>query len=92
MTTGKTPAFCFRCNAENPKTLADHAPNCPLVKEKNEKAQTLSKLINRFKQKNKSGETGYGRLNKGGVCKRCGEKVRSMLTHMSKCTGVRGTI
>ncbi len=86
MSSDKPLKFCFRCNAENPKTLADHAPNCPLAKEQAEKAQHVSKLVNRYRQRNKSGrDAGYGRLDKGGSCKRCGEKVRSLLTHLGKC-------
>ena len=31
--------------------------------------------------------TGLGRVNKPGYCKRCGDKVTSLLTHMSACKG-----
>ena len=80
------PKMCFRCHAVDPKKLSDHAPDCPLVKEKSEKAKNISRIINRFRQKNAQGShPGFSRVNKSGVCKRCGEKVSSLLTHLRKC-------
>ncbi len=79
---------CFRCNAVDTGKLSDHKPNCPVVKEKEEKARKITTLVNRYRQKNKSvTERGYGRLNKPGDCKQCGEQVTSLLTHLGKCQG-----
>ena len=80
--------ICFRCNAVNVVTLSDHKPACPLLRDKKERAQNIKDIVNRYNHKNKaSGDRSFGRINKPGYCKRCGEKVTSLLTHMSACKG-----
>lgn len=80
--------ICFRCNAVNVVKLSDHKPECPLLRDKKEHAKDLKDLVNRYSHKNKaSGDRSFGRINKPGYCKRCGEKVTSLLTHMSACKG-----
>ncbi|HAZ07283.1 MAG TPA: hypothetical protein DCZ01_01900 [Elusimicrobia bacterium] len=82
------PKTCFRCNAVDHGKLSDHKPNCPVVKEEEEKKRKISTMVNRYRQRNKSvSDRGYGRLNKPGNCKQCGEKVSSLLTHLGKCRG-----
>ena len=80
--------ICFRCNAVNVVKLSDHKPECPLLRDKKERANDIKDLVNRYSHKNKaSGKGTFGRVNKPGYCKRCGEKVTSLLTHMSACKG-----
>ena len=88
MSEERPPKTCFRCNALDHGRLSDHKPNCPVVREKEEKARKLTTMVNRYRQRNKSvSDRGYGRLNKPGNCKQCGEKVASLLTHLGKCKG-----
>lgn len=80
--------ICFRCNAVNVVKLSDHKPECPVVKDKTNRANDIKDLVNRYNHKNKaSGDRSLGRVNKPGYCKRCGEKVTSLLTHLSACKG-----
>ena len=80
--------ICFRCNAVNVVKLSDHKPECPVVKDKTNRANNIKDLVNRYNHKNKaSGDRSLGRVNKPGYCKRCGEKVTSLLTHLSACKG-----
>lgn len=51
-------------------------------------ADDIKDIVNRYSHKNKAaGKGALGRVNKPGYCKRCGEKVTSLLTHMSACKG-----
>lgn len=80
--------ICFRCNAVNVVKLSDHKPECPLLKDRKDRADDIKDLVNRYSHKNKAaGKGAFGRVNKPGYCKRCGEKVTSLLTHMSACKG-----
>ncbi len=80
--------ICFRCNAVNVVKLSDHKPECPLLKDKKNRADDIKDLVNRYSHKNKAaGKGSLGRVNKPGYCKRCGEKVTSLLTHLSVCKG-----
>lgn len=80
--------ICFRCNAVNVVRLSDHKPECPVVRDKTERAKDVKNLVNRYNHKNKAaGDRSLGRVNKPGYCKRCGEKVASLLTHLSACKG-----
>ena len=80
--------ICFRCNAVNVVKLTDHKPECPLLRDKKERAKDIKDLVNRYSHKNKAaGGHALGRINKPGYCKRCGDKVTSLLTHMSACKG-----
>jgi len=80
--------ICFRCNAVNVVKLSDHKPECPLLKDRKDRADGVKDIINRYSHKNKAASKGgLGRVNKPGYCKRCGEKVASLLTHMSACKG-----
>ncbi|MEQ1919123.1 MAG: hypothetical protein ABL955_07995 [Elusimicrobiota bacterium] len=80
--------ICFRCNAVNVVKLSDHKPECPLLRDKKERANDIKDLVNRYSHKNKSSSKGtFGRVNKPGYCKRCGDKVTSLLTHLSVCKG-----
>ena len=68
--------------------LSDHKPECPLLRDKKERANDIKDIVNRYSHKNKaSGKGSLGRVNKPGYCKRCGDKVTSLLTHMSICKG-----
>jgi len=78
--------ICFRCNAVNVVKLSDHKPECPLLRDKKDRAKDIKDLVNRYNHKNKAAaDRSLGRVNKPGHCKRCGEKVTSLLTHMSAC-------
>ena len=80
--------ICFRCNAVNVVKLSDHKPECPLLKDKKNRAKDIKDLVNRYNHKNKAaGDHSLSRINKPGYCKRCGEKVTSLLTHMRACKG-----
>jgi hypothetical protein len=80
--------ICFRCNAVDVVKLSDHKPECPLLKDKQNRADGIKDLVNRYSHKNKAATKGtLGRVNKPGYCKRCGEKVTSLLTHLSVCKG-----
>lgn len=80
--------ICFRCNAVNVVKLSDHKTNCPLLRDKKDQAKDIKDLVNRYNHKNKAaGDRSLGRINTSGRCKRCGEKVASLLTHMSACKG-----
>ena len=80
--------ICFRCNAVNVVKLSDHKPECPLLKDKKDRAKDIKDLVNRYNHKNKAGsDKSLGRVNKPGYCKRCGDKVTSLLTHLSACKG-----
>jgi len=84
--------ICFRCNAVNVVKLSDHKPECPLLRDKKERANDIRDLVNRYSHKNKaSGKGSLGRVNKPGYCKRCGEKATSLLTHISVCKGAEPT-
>lgn len=76
--------MCFQCHAVAPKTLADHAPTCPLVKKKAAERDGLNRLLKRYKPKSTGG---VQRVNKPGNCKACGEKVVSLLGHLRHCKG-----
>ena len=80
--------ICFRCNAVNVVKMSDHKPECPLLKDRKDRADDIKDIVNRYSHKNKAaGKGALGRVNKPGYCKRCGEKVTSLLTHMSACKG-----
>ncbi|PIR19086.1 MAG: hypothetical protein COV48_03930 [Elusimicrobia bacterium CG11_big_fil_rev_8_21_14_0_20_64_6] len=80
--------ICFRCNAVNVVKLSDHKPECPLLRDKKNRANDIKDLVNRYSHKNKaSGPRTLGRINKPGYCKRCNEKVTSLLTHLTVCKG-----
>ncbi len=80
--------ICFRCNAVGVVKLSDHKPECPLLKDKKDRADGIKDIVNRYSHKNKAAHKGsLGRVNKPGYCKRCGEKVTSLLTHLSVCKG-----
>lgn len=80
--------ICFRCNAVGVVKLSDHKPECPLLRDKKERADGIKDIVNRYSHKNKaSAKAGFGRVNKPGYCKRCGDKVTSLLTHISACKG-----
>ncbi|MDO8757261.1 MAG: hypothetical protein Q7J64_04570 [Elusimicrobiota bacterium] len=80
--------ICFRCNAVNVVKLSDHKPECPLLKDRKDRADDIRDMVNRYSHKNKAaGKGALGRVNKPGYCKRCGEKVTSLLTHISACKG-----
>lgn len=84
--------ICFRCNAVNVVKLSDHKPECPLLRDKKDRAKDIKDLVNRYSHKNKaSGDRSLGRINKPGHCRRCGEKVASLLTHMRACKGAGAT-
>ncbi|MBI2386246.1 MAG: hypothetical protein HYV14_09565 [Elusimicrobia bacterium] len=84
--------ICFRCNAVNVVKLSDHKPECPVLRDRKERADGVKDIINRYSHKNKAaGKGGLGRINKPGCCKRCGEKVTSLLTHISVCSGPAAT-
>jgi hypothetical protein len=84
--------ICFRCNAVNVVKLSDHKPECPLLRDKNNRAKDIKDLVNRYNHKNKaSGDRTLARIDKPGHCKRCGEKVTSLLTHMRACKGAPAT-
>jgi hypothetical protein len=76
--------MCLSCNAIEPKSLADHAPTCHLVKRKTAERDGIDRLLKGYKPK---GTAGVQRVNKPGNCKRCGEKVSSLLSHMRACKG-----
>jgi len=80
--------ICFRCNAVNVVKMTDHKPECPLLRDRKERADGIKDLVNRYSHKNKAAsKSSFGRVNKPGYCKRCGDKVTSLLTHMSACKG-----
>lgn len=80
--------ICFRCNAVGVVKLSDHKPECPLLRDKKERAKGIKDLVNRYNHKNKaSRDRSLGRINKPGHCKRCGEQVASLLTHLRACKG-----
>lgn len=80
--------ICFRCNAVGVVKLSDHKPECPLLRDRKERADGIKDIVNRYSHKNKAAaKAGFGRVNKPGYCKRCGDKVTSLLTHMSACKG-----
>lgn len=80
--------ICFRCNAVGVVKLSDHKPDCPVLRDKSDRAKNVKDLVNRYNHKNKaSGDRSLGRVNKPGYCKRCGDKVTSLLTHMIVCKG-----
>lgn len=80
--------ICFRCNAVNVVKLSDHKPECPVVRDRKQRADGVKDIVNRYSHKNKAaGKGALGRINKPGYCKRCGEKVTSLLTHISVCKG-----
>ncbi|MBI4061900.1 MAG: hypothetical protein HY403_10760 [Elusimicrobia bacterium] len=80
--------ICFRCNAVGVARLSDHKPECPLLRDKKDRAKSIKDIVNRYNHKNKAaGDRSLGRINKPGYCKRCGEKVASLLTHLSACKG-----
>lgn len=78
------PEICLSCNAVAPKSLADHAPTCQLVKRKAAERENIDRMLKRYKPKNTSG---HQRLNKPGNCKVCGEKAASLLSHLRICKG-----
>jgi len=78
--------ICFRCNAVNVVKLSDHKPECPLLSDKKRRADDIKDIVNRYSHKNKAAGKGtLSRVDKPGYCKRCGEKVGSLLTHLSAC-------
>jgi len=79
--------ICFRCNAVGVVKLSDHKPECPLLQDKRDRAAGIKDIVNRYSHKNKAAGPRLGRVNKPGYCKRCGEKVTSLLTHISACKG-----
>lgn len=80
--------ICFRCNAVGVVKLTDHKPECPLLRDRKERADGIKDIVNRYSHKNKAAaKAGFGRVNKPGYCKRCGDKVTSLLTHISVCKG-----
>ncbi len=80
--------ICFRCNAVGVVKLSDHKPECPLLRDRKERADGIKDIVNRYSHKNKAAaKAGFGRVNKPGYCKRCGDKVTSLLTHLSACKG-----
>ncbi|MCR4294830.1 MAG: hypothetical protein NUW21_04800 [Elusimicrobia bacterium] len=80
--------ICFRCNAVGVVKLSDHKPECPLLRDRKERADGIKDIVNRYSHKNKAAaKAGFGRVNKPGYCKRCGDKVTSLLTHLSVCKG-----
>ncbi|MDP3541233.1 MAG: hypothetical protein Q8T11_02050 [Elusimicrobiota bacterium] len=80
--------ICFRCNAVGVVKLSDHKPECPLLRDRKERADGIKDIVNRYSHKNKAAaKAGFGRVNKPGYCKRCGDKVTSLLTHISACKG-----
>ena len=84
--------ICFRCNAVGVVRLSDHKPECPLLRDKKDRAKGIKDLVNRYNHKNKAaGDHALGRINKPGYCKRCGAKVTSLLTHMRGCKGADTT-
>lgn len=78
--------ICFRCNAVNVVKLSDHKPECPLLRDKSDRAKSIKDLVNRFHHKNKAKSgSGLSRIDKPGYCKRCGEKAGNLLTHLRTC-------
>jgi hypothetical protein len=70
----------------DPKKLSDHKPECPLVRDKTERAKNIKDLVNRFHHKNKARGVGsLSRIDKPGHCKRCGEKAGNLLAHLRAC-------
>lgn len=67
-----------------PKSLADHAPTCRLVKRRNAERSDISRVLKRYRPK---GSSGVQRVNKPGNCKACGERVASLLGHLRVCKG-----
>ena len=78
--------ICFRCNAVNVVKLSDHKPECPLLRDKKDRAKGIKDIVNRYNHKNKAANAGnLSRVDKPGYCKRCGEKAGHLLTHMRVC-------
>ena len=66
--------------------LSDHKPECPLLRDKKDRAKGIKDIVNRYNHKNKAASAGtLSRVDKPGYCKRCGEKAGHLLTHMRTC-------
>lgn len=57
-----------------------------MVKEKNEAARRITNVAKKYRGRNKpSDPSSHGHLNRSGSCKKCGEAVPNLLTHLGRC-------